>query len=101
MTEQQHKAQTILECGECGHQWVENVVLPMRAEAFIARMKGWSVCPNCANGDKKRSKKSIFLLTGERYRVAALKLLGHRQRNPFEIADAGAGVGDHDGLQRP
>jgi len=85
---EQHEAQPILECGKCGHQWVETTILPMRVEAFLARTKGWGVCPNCANSDTKRSKYHVYLLTGEKYRAAALKLLGHRQRNPFEIADA-------------
>lgn len=88
MTEEQHEVQTILECGKCGHQWVETTLLPMRAEAFLARAKGWLVCPSCANSDTKRSKHHIFLLTGDRYQTAALKLLGNRQANPFEIADA-------------
>lgn len=83
VTEDTHEAKVILECGRCQHQWVEMVVLPMRVEAFLARTKGWLVCPNCAN----KQKRTIFLLGGERYQEAAGRLLGHRQSSPFEIAD--------------
>ena len=92
MAEEKHEALTILECGKCKHQWVETTLLPMRVEAFLARAKGWQCCPNCAN----KRKGTIFLLFGERYFAAAQKLLGSRQKYPFEMADASEGVGDHD-----
>lgn len=38
---------------ECGHEWEEEVYLPMQVDAFLARARGWSVCPRC--GGKKVS----------------------------------------------
>lgn len=36
-----------LRCRDCGYEFSEWIELPMRAEAFIARGKGWNVCPRC------------------------------------------------------
>ena len=54
----------ILECPKCGHRWLEKVQLPMRVEAFVARAKGFGVCPSCAN------KKGTVMLVGEKFREA-------------------------------
>ncbi len=54
----------ILKCPKCGHQWLEKVNLPMDIGAFIARAKGFEVCPQCGN------KKGALMLTGERFREA-------------------------------
>lgn len=60
----------ILEC-PCSHRWVERLTrLPMAVCAFIARLKGMSVCPICGKS------KDVMLLTGERYRQAYKELLG-------------------------
>jgi len=54
------------QCKKCNHEWDEVVTLPMPVEAFLARGKGWRVCPNCT------SKKVYMLL---------------REPNPFYVPD--------------
>jgi len=52
------KAPVEFKCKKCQHQFTEYINLPMRVEAFLSRLKGWEVCPNCgANG-------SNILMTG-------------------------------------
>lgn len=58
---------SVLEC-PCGHQWIEKAQLPMSINAFVARMKSWSVCPKCGR------KKKVVLLMGKKYREALAKL---------------------------
>jgi len=45
------KQEVKLQCRQCGYKFSEWIELPMRAQAFIARGKGWNVCPEC--GSKK------------------------------------------------
>lgn len=57
----------ILSCRECGHLWGEQMKLPMEAHAFVARLKGWAVCPSCGGG-------KTDLLFGEKYKEARKRL---------------------------
>ena len=57
----------ILEC-PCGHRWLEKVKLPMRVDAFIARARGFRVCPVCGNN------KKIMMLIGDKFREALKEL---------------------------
>lgn len=54
----------ILECPKCKHRWLETVNLPMEVGAFIARARGFKVCPQCGN------KKGTLMLIGEKFREA-------------------------------
>lgn len=56
------KAPVELKCKKCQHQFTEYVDLPMRVEAFLARAKGWLVCPNCAaNGSNILMVGGVFM----------------------------------------
>lgn len=65
MPESEHM---ILECSKCQHQWVEHIELPMEVGAFVARAKGFCVCPACG------VDKGVMMLVGERYRQACKDL---------------------------
>ena len=44
--------------GVCGHEWEEEIFLPMQVDAFLARSRGWSVCPRCGG-------KKVYMLMKE------------------------------------
>lgn len=56
------KAPVELKCKKCQHQFTEYVDLPMRVEAFLARAKGWGVCPQCgATGSNILMTGGVFM----------------------------------------
>jgi predicted nucleic-acid-binding Zn-ribbon protein len=58
----------ILQCPKCQHEWLEKAELPMLVDAWLARAKGWEVCPNCGN------KKNTLMLLGEKFKEAYMRL---------------------------
>jgi hypothetical protein len=54
----------ILECPKCHLKWMERTQLPMSIEAFIARAKGFNVCPVCGNS------KGTMMMLGEKFKEA-------------------------------
>ncbi len=41
-----------LTCGHCGHQWVEEFMLPMKVKEFVPMVQSWH-CPRCGQGHRK------------------------------------------------
>ena len=52
----------ILQCPKCQLKWMEKLNLPMAISAAMARIKSFSICPDCGN------KKDIGMLTEELFR---------------------------------
>lgn len=50
-----------LECGKCGHTWRERISLPMRLDAFVSRLYGMLVCPNCGFKPMTNGKTQIYM----------------------------------------
>ena len=46
-------------CAKCSHEWEEEVTLPMQVDGFLARGKGWCVCPRCGG------KRKVYMLLRE------------------------------------
>jgi hypothetical protein len=53
----------ILECPKCHLKWMERTQLPMSVEAFLARAKGFNICPLCGH-------KGALMLLGAKFREA-------------------------------
>lgn len=54
----------ILECPQCHLKWMERAQLPMSVEAFLARAKGYGICPVCGKNH------GTLMLTGSKFREA-------------------------------
>lgn len=52
----------ILECPKCKLKWMEKAQLPMSVEAFLARAKGYGVCPVCGTSN------GTLMLTGTKFK---------------------------------
>lgn len=54
----------ILECPGCELKWMEKAQLPMLVEAFLARAKGYGICPVCGKNN------GTLMLTGTKFKEA-------------------------------
>lgn len=50
-----------LHCKKCEHEWQETIELPMRAEAYIARLRGWATCPGCGQHQGRHITMGEFI----------------------------------------
>lgn len=55
-----------------GHEWYEQLVLPMPMAAFVSRLKEINSCPQCG-------RRNNILLEGEAFRDAKRRLLGAKR----------------------
>lgn len=67
-----------LRCPKCGHEWVEQIAVPMDVLAFCDRADAWGKrCPDCGNRPRRGSNNAIVMLLGKEHeRVLKQKGVG-------------------------
>lgn len=70
MTDESYTTTWALECKNCGHQWLKDWLLPMRASRFSLELLDEAAkgCSNCG------ATEGIMILEGRRYWEALAEL---------------------------
>lgn len=74
-----HLAQQVFQCGKCQWVWSDEYELPMPMEAWLARLNGNLICPNCGFKPRHHGRgDQIMLLLGDKHE-AGLKVVAARR----------------------